>query len=521
MPRAVRSRHLDAELMARAQPLVWFTGSAIFLLVVLTGGVNPDVTVPFLAIDALGWAMAVTMFLGRDRLPDWFEEFSQYVGIAIVSAIVALDGDETSFFALFYLWLAVQATYFAPWRRAIGQGAVMALGYAIAIAIAADGAFPFVRWLMLVSTAFVIGALVAYMRDRNLTLMRQLNLAAETDELTGLGNRRLLLTDLEAAIEAATPEDPRMLALFDLDGFKTYNDLYGHPAGDALLRRLGITLSDAVQPAGDAYRLGGDEFCVLAAVDAAGAGPVVAGGRAALTAEGEGFEVGASSGSVMLPAEADNVSDALRTADQRMYASKGSRAGASQRQARDLLLRVLDAREPALRDRQEGVSQRAAELGRRLGMDSEELDVLVRAAELHDIGKIGLPEGVLEKPGPLDQLERELVETHTLIGQRILGAAPAMAPVAKLVRSSHERWDGDGYPDGLSGEDIPLAARVIFVCDAFEAMTSERPYRKTYDTASALDELRAGAGSQFDPEVVDRFCELIVESPDVPTHSPN
>jgi diguanylate cyclase (GGDEF)-like protein len=507
-------RHIDTELMARAQPLVWFAGSAIFLVLVLTGGVNPDATVPLLAIDAFAWAMAAAMVLGRERLPDWFEEFTQYVGIAIVSAIVALDEHPSTFFALFYLWLAVQATYFTHWRRAIVQGVAMALGYAIALALTPGVMFPVVQWLMLVSTAFVIGALVAYMRSRNEELVHRLNAAAETDELTGLGNRRLLLADLEAEIGAATPEDPRMLALFDLDGFKTYNDLYGHPAGDALLRRLGNTLADAVAPAGIAYRLGGDEFCVLAAVSSAASEPLVAAGRAALTTEGEGFEVGASSGWVSLPADADEVSDALRTADQRMYAAKGSRVGASERQARDLLLRVLDAREPALRNRHEGVGQRAAELGKRLGMESEELDVVARAAELHDIGKIGIPEGVLNKPGPLDSLEREMVETHTLIGQRILGAAPAMVPVAKLVRSSHERWDGDGYPDGLAGEEIPLGARVIFVCDAFEAMTSDRPYAATYDTEGALEELRAGAGSQFDPAVVERFRELLAESPD-------
>jgi diguanylate cyclase (GGDEF)-like protein len=516
MPQAV-TRAADTELMARIQPFVWFGGSAVFLVVVLAGGVNPDAKVPLLGIDALGWATAIALVLGRGRRPAWFEEFTQYLGIALISGIVALDGNTPSGFSLFYLWLAVQATYFAPRNRAIAQGIAMAVGYAAALAIATDGMFPIVRWLMLVSTAFVIGALVAYMRARNDELVQRLNAAAETDELTGLGNRRLLLADLDSEIRAATPEDPRMLALFDLDGFKTYNDLYGHPAGDALLRRLGNTLADAVAPAGTAYRLGGDEFCVLAAASSAASEPLVAAGRVALTAEGEGFEVGASSGWVSLPADADDVSDALRTADQRMYAAKGTRSGASERQARDLLLRVLDAREPALRDRHEGVGRRATDLGKRLGMASEELDVLARAAELHDIGKIGIPEGVLEKPGPLDSLEREMVETHTLIGQRILGAAPAMAPVAKLVRSSHERWDGNGYPDGLAGEEIPLGARVIFVCDAFEAMTSERPYAATCDTEEALEELRAGAGSQFDPTIVERFQELLAESPDRPS----
>ena len=129
-----------------------------------------------------------------------------------------------------------------------------------------------------------------------------------------------------------------------------------------------------------------------------------------------------------------------------------------------------------------------------MGMGSEDLDVLARAAELHDIGKVGIPEGVLDKAGPLDDLEREMIETHTLIGQRILGAAPAMAPVARLVRSSHERWDGAGYPEGLAGDEIPLGSRIIFVCKAYQAMTTKRPYGELYEPEGALDELRRNAG---------------------------
>jgi HD-GYP domain-containing protein (c-di-GMP phosphodiesterase class II) len=209
-----------------------------------------------------------------------------------------------------------------------------------------------------------------------------------------------------------------------------------------------------------------------------------------------------------MPTEASVASEALRTADRRMYAAKGRRAGTPERQARDLLLRVIDAREPALRDHHHSVGRFAAALGRTLRLQPEDLDVLVRAAELHDIGMLGIPENVLNKAGPLDELEIEMVQTHTLIGQRILGAAPAMAPVARLVRSSHERWDGGGYPDGLSGEEIPLGARIIVICDAFDVMTSERPYRKLLGTAEAVEELRANAGTQFDPNMVEPFCEL-------------
>jgi hypothetical protein len=118
------------------------------------------------------------------------------------------------------------------------------------------------------------------------------------------------------------------------------------------------------------------------------------------------------------------------------------------------------------------------------GMGAEDLDVLTRAADLHDIGKIAIPDGVLHKPGPLDAGEWELVHSHTLIGERILETAAALAPVARVVRSSHERWDGGGYPDGLAGEEIPLASRIILICDAYDAMTSDRPYRAAMSTGS-------------------------------------
>ena len=152
---------------------------------------------------------------------------------------------------------------------------------------------------------------------------------------------------------------------------------------------------------------------------------------------------------------------------------------------------------------------------RSLGMDGEERDVLVRAAELHDIGKMAIPDSVLHKSGPLTEEEWELMHRHTLIGQRVLEAAPAMSEVAKLVRSSHEHWDGGGYPDGLAGEQIPLGARIILICDAYNAMTEARPYGRVQSRKEAIAELRRCAGTHFDPHLVDVLVErLEVADPD-------
>jgi diguanylate cyclase (GGDEF)-like protein len=333
---------------------------------------------------------------------------------------------------------------------------------------------------------------------------------ALTDALTGLGNRRRLVDDLQDELGAVTRARPLMLALFDLDGFKSYNDTFGHPAGDALLARLGRHLDAAVAPYGRAYRLGGDEFCVLVRERAPGAAKIVDAAAAALSDEGDGFSVGASCGRVLLPQEAETAERALQIADQRLYGEKAvRRTSAIGDQTRDVLIQALRERVPDLGEHLDGVADLARAVGRRLHLRHEELEVLVRAAELHDIGKVAVPDSILHKAGSLDELEWEFVRQHTLVGDRILNAAPALVPVATLVRGSHERWDGKGYPDGLAGEEIPLGSRIIAVCDAFHAMTSDRSYREGMSIDAALAELRRCSGRQFDPRVTDAFCDAV------------
>jgi two-component system, cell cycle response regulator len=151
------------------------------------------------------------------------------------------------------------------------------------------------------------------------------------------------------------------------------------------------------------------------------------------------------------------------------------------------------------------VAELAEAVARALALDAEQIDHVRHAAALHDVGKMAIPDAILDKPGALDEAEWEFIRRHTIIGERIVAAAPALRPVAALVRSSHERWDGAGYPDALVGEDIPLGARIVSVCDAFDAMVADRPYRTGMDAADALTELERCSGSQFDPAVVDAF----------------
>jgi len=176
-------------------------------------------------------------------------------------------------------------------------------------------------------------------------------------------------------------------------------------------------------------------------------------------------------------------------------------------QARDALMQALHAREPELGDHVRQVADLAVAVGHRLGMDAGQLDELHRAAELHDVGKIGTPDAVLYKPGPLDDDDWRVMRQHTIVGERILDSVPALRPVARIVRSSHEHWNGTGYPDGLRGAEIPLGSRIVLVCDAFSAMTTTRSYRAAMTPEDALSELVRCSGGQFDPAVVDAFCQ--------------
>jgi diguanylate cyclase (GGDEF)-like protein len=326
---------------------------------------------------------------------------------------------------------------------------------------------------------------------------------ALADPLTGLGNRRRLMADFATAIETASATAPMHLLLFDLNGFKSYNDTFGHHAGDQLLVRLSSELHAALAPHGGVYRLGGDEFCALVGGDGAQLEAVRSAAREALTEHGLGFSITASLGSASMPLEACTATNALQLADKRMYQEKVGTSPVASRQTHDVLMSILTERDPILRSHGSAVAALANAVGRRLGQSPDALRRLTSAAELHDIGKVAVPDAILNKPGPLTDAEWAFIKTHTLLGERILAAAPALSQEAALVRSSHERWDGAGYPDGLAGDAIPLGSRIIFAADAFDTMTSARPYKAAASSAEALAELHRCANSQFDPVVVD------------------
>jgi two-component system, cell cycle response regulator len=444
-----------------------------------------------------------------------------FVVIAITDAfsLWAAATSNSSRNELDWLWpaaalgLAEVAWRAAPTTKRISGTSLRLLMFPVVVSLTALGLLlsGLVQELHMAGYELATASLFLIVVRLALTVLENLQIAdaskreALTDALTGLGNRRRLMQDVEAALEH---DGTTLLVLYDLDGFKGYNDTFGHPAGDALLARLGRALDESVKGVGTAYRPGGDEFCALLTVDARMLPATIGATVEALSERGKGFAVTPSYGSVVVPDEARDVTLALQLADKRLYEQKGDRRRARDgAQVRDVLMQALRERRPDLDEHIGGVASLAHAVARRFQLNTEQVDEVTKAAELHDIGKMAVPDAILEKPASLDDREREMIRQHTVVGERILAVAPALRKIGKLVRYSHERWDGTGYPDKLKGEEIPLGARIIAVCDAFDAMTTDRPYQPAIALDDALTELRRCAGTQFDPDVVEVFCQ--------------
>jgi diguanylate cyclase (GGDEF)-like protein len=410
-------------------------------------------------------------------------------------------------------WLPAPAARHAPtehWRTI-----TLPLGFGLAcVGLLVYDHFEPVNWL---AVALAGAAMVAVLGRLGLTFADNVSMLATsrgealTDALTGLGNRRALMLDLERALADRTAgRRPHVLALFDLDGFKHYNDTFGHPAGDLLLARLGASVGAFIAARGGAaYRIGGDEFCVLSSCVEDES--IVSEAAFALTERGEGFAVGCSFGSIVVPDEATSAEAALRTVDQRMYAHKQNGRISAGRQTKDVLRRALIERDPQLDDHGAEVAALAGGVARRLGLPEGEVESVRLAAELCNVGIVAVPDSILRKPASLDDAEMAFVHRHPIVGERILAVAPALTSVARLVRSSHERVDGGGYPDGLSGDEIPLGARVVFACDSYVTMLTERSHAGRRTEAEAVAELRRCAGSQFDGAVVEALCAVLAQ----------
>ncbi len=372
----------------------------------------------------------------------------------------------------------------------------------------------------------LIGPLLAIALYQRSTFraLRAMRLAL-TDPLTGLGNHRHFHERLQRELVAAEESgEPLTLCLIDLDDFKRVNDRHGHPVGDRVLAQVATRLRQG----GEAFRLGGDEFAVLLpahderAAEAVASSIVARIGELAVEPVGE---ITVSAGLATFPHQGIGRDELIRYADSALYWAKehgknrvrawhpevptvgalrrlaGGADRAARYRAAASLAKAVDARDTYTGRHSERVAGLAARIATRLDADGETIELTRLAARLHDLGKLAIPEEILRKSGALSDSERLVLERHPQIGYRMLESL-GVDPVATWVLHHHERWDGRGYPDGLAGERIPLGARIIFVADAFDAMTSERVYRRPLTHDHALGEIVRCAGSQFDPFVV-------------------
>jgi diguanylate cyclase (GGDEF)-like protein len=371
-------------------------------------------------------------------------------------------------------------------------------------------------------------AIALYQRSQHRAL-RAMRLAL-TDPLTNLGNHRHFHERLQRELtHAEERRQPLSLCLVDIDDFKRINDRFGHPAGDGVLAQVGKRLRQG----GEAFRLGGDEFAVLlpamngrhafsaaasivdrvAALDLDHIGPVtVSAGVATYPVQGVGRdELIRLADSALYWAKEHGKNqvrmyrpDVVELAELRRLAAGPDRA--ARYRAAASLAQAVDARDAYTGSHSQRVGELAARIATRMNADPELIELIRLAGSLHDLGKLAIPEEILRKPAPLTDAERLVLERHPQIGYRMLESL-GVDPVADWVLHHHERWDGAGYPDGRFGDQIPLGARIIFVADAFDAMTTDRVYRRRLTTDDAIAELYRCSGTQFDPEVVGAFAE--------------
>jgi diguanylate cyclase (GGDEF)-like protein/putative nucleotidyltransferase with HDIG domain len=363
---------------------------------------------------------------------------------------------------------------------------------------------------------------------------RAAEVEAARDNLTGLGNQRAYEETIGEAIVDAGPGDSLILYLLDVDRFKQVNDRHGHPTGDAVLAKLGELIEELAP--GSGYRIGGDEFAVLLHGD----DPTVEtfperlrDSQVALTFAGISEPVTISVGVAHFPDHAHDASSLKRRADLALYKSKrngkdrtsvfrpeeppfpgepGIGESGSMVAVRRLLA-ALSARHGRVGEHSTAVADLARSIGRTLGVEDVELAHLYLAGLLHDLGKISTPDAILLKPGPLTREEREVMQEHSRTGFHLLDGLD-LTPVDNWILHHHEHWDGSGYPDGLAGAEIPFGSRIVLVADAFDAMTTGRPYRRALSVQAALGELRDLAGRQFDPLVVSALDTCLAAEPD-------
>jgi diguanylate cyclase (GGDEF)-like protein len=331
------------------------------------------------------------------------------------------------------------------------------------------------------------------------------------DQLTDLHNRRYYEEQLK--LMDKTSNLPFCIIMIDVNGLKLINDSLGHAVGDELLRKVAIVLKNGTEKNAVVSRLGGDEFSVLLPkTNQEKAENYINRIRELASRESiKSLDISLSYGYAIKEDSNELIEVILKLAEDTMYRKKLYERPSMRSKAIDMIIRTLYEKNRREEEHSRRVAVIAQALGEAAEMSSENVKELETIGFLHDIGKIAIDENVLNKQGPLTDIEYDHIKLHPEIGYRILNTAYEMSDMADYVLSHHEFWNGNGYPRGIRGEDIPIQSRIIGIADAYDAMTSERPYRVAKSTDFAIEQLEKNAGIQFDPKLVRIFVDKVLK----------
>ena len=530
----------DRKSMTRLLGWFWIAGGAIGLVSLLLPHLPTTNIVGGLCVAGAALLGGALLRWAPTPVADWALPVLLAIGTLMITAAVYFDGRGESVYALFYVWVAVTAFYFLPPWQALLQLAIAGAAYGGVLAILpVVGAVQ--HWVLVVGTAVVAGVLLAHLRGRLEGIYQRASSAARLDPLTGLLNRRSFQEHFDIEIERSRRTGrPVSVLVGDIDSFKPFNDELGSERGDQALEALAGDLCKWKRRIDLAARIGGEEFALLLPEsDERGAFLVAERLRRAVhrTFNDEPVSLTISFGIATFPDHGEDPQLLLRAADQALYAAKHMGADRSVIYSAEVaamlgpkgdniemqlatvvnLAEALDIRDSGTANHSQAVGRYAGLMAEELGLSAEQVERVRLAGVLHDVGKIGISDRVLNKPGPLTDAEWKEMRTHPEIASRLL-SRPEFDDLRGWILAHHERPDGGGYPKGLKGDEIPLEARILAIADAYEAMTADRVYRPALGEHAARAELVGGADQQFDGEVVIAFLRALErEQSDVAT----
>ncbi len=526
----------QASLVAKVLAVLFAAGASLSALTVVLPHAAHMNELGMLLIVVDAYLVAAVLHTQAARLPAWTMQATLAWGSTLITGVAYFSGESPSPLVFFYLWVFLYASYFFTVRQAAAQIVYVGLVYGALLVARAPLSAVAAWWLVGMGTLLVGAIVIMAMRARVELLIARLYNAARTDPLTKLSNRRGFRELLDLDLERARRGGTAMAVLVgDLDNFKDVNDRSGHKVGDTTLQRVAGLLGEGKRQIDTAARVGGEEFAlILPDTGRNGALALAERLRRAIEEElaGDSTPLTISFGLSVYPEHGETAAALLHAADQALYGAKqgGGNRTVAHSPALRLELRMpsdvrdiggerfimavlnfaeaVDLRFSGSARHSETVGRYAEMMARELGLPERRVSRIRLAGILHDIGKAGVPNSILHKPGPLTEEEYAQIKRHPELGAQMIEHI-SLSDVREWVAAHHERPDGLGYPHGLSGSAIALEARIVAVADAYEAMTSDRPYRDSIGYEAALAELRRHAGTQFDAAVVNALIDAL------------